>query len=410
MAGRARSWRGSLLCNAASFISRPLLASIPLRTRVSVVEYFAMRQPRLKAPPHHPVAFYHCVSRVIHQMMLLGDVEKDKFVSLMREYAQFCGVYIVSYCIMTNHFHITVAVPKPPEDLIGHEWLLERLEGLTVKHSVASDARQKINKFLKAGALDLVQKLVDRYRALMWDISQFMKLLKQRFTTFFNELHAVSGTLWESRFHSTLIEGTGSALTAVAAYIELNPVRAGMVKDPADYQWSSYSQACRGDKSALDGIRTVVAGAQGVDVEEMTAEEAMRAYRGLLIGTSAMDAGAWDALASEQRQLAPNADESGADLNVSVVVPPILLGPTKAEILEKVLGDQPVSLSEFIQIRVRYFTDGAVLGSKEFVNEIFQEFRARFGPDPFEIGTPVRGLDAKENLFSLRNLRKRLFG
>jgi hypothetical protein len=51
------------------------------------------------------------------------------------------------------------------------------------------------------------------------------------------------GTLWEGRFKSVLVEGTGQTLSTMAAYIDLNPVRAGIVKDPADYRWSGYAEA-----------------------------------------------------------------------------------------------------------------------------------------------------------------------
>lgn len=372
-----------------------------------------MRQPRLKAPSHHPVGHYHCVSRVVHRMMLFGEAEKDKFVSLMREYAQFCGVRIVAYCVMTNHFHIAVEVPKPPEELVGHEWLLERLSGLTVRPSVANSARQKIRKFLDEGAEELVQEWVNRCKALMWDISQFMKLLKQRFTVYFNKRHGLSGTLWESRFHSTLIGGAGNALAAVAAYIELNPVRAELVVDPANYKWCSLADACRGDKAAIDGIRIVVAGAQRMDVELVAAEEAIKAYRGLLIGKSAMDRKDSDTSASSMETPSSNQAENGSERNPNGApdfASSVPLGPTKAEILERVLGNREVSLAEYIQIRVRCFTDGAVLGSKEYVEEIFQEFHKRYWPKRSAGASRVQGLDEKENIFSFRKLRKRPFG
>jgi hypothetical protein len=53
-----------------------------------------------------------------------------------------------------------------------------------------------------------------------------MKVLKQRFTQWFNGRHAWRGTLWEDRFRPVLVEGKGDALRAMAAYIDLNPVRA----------------------------------------------------------------------------------------------------------------------------------------------------------------------------------------
>lgn len=375
-----------------------------------------MRQPRIKAPPHHPIAYYHCVSRVVDKQFKFGPVEKDQFVAIMEEYAQFCGVNIVSYCIMSNHFHLLVEVPKPPEVLEGHDWLLQRLDALTVKYPIAQEVRQKIAKFLKIGAYDLLQELVDGYKALMWDISSFMKLLKQRFSARFNKAHDRDGTLWESRFHSTLIEGAGSTLAATAAYIELNPLRAGMVSDPANYTWSSYGRACQGDASAMEGIRKVVAGAQFVDANTLTLEEGVAKYRGFLIGNSARDTSRSEYHAAEiaLQQPSPMVGERKGNTEdpcsiIPTSLPEVPLGLTKAEILAKVLGNEPVSMGEFLKIRVRYFTDGGVLGSKGFVEEIFHELRERFGPKRKVAAHRFRGLESTD-CFSLRNLRKRLFG
>jgi hypothetical protein len=76
----------------------------------------------------------------------------------------------------------------------------------------------------------------------MYDLSEFMKGVKQRFTQWYNREHGRTGTLWEGRFKSVLVEG-GFAARVVAAYIDLNPVRAGMVSRPEDYRWSSYGVA-----------------------------------------------------------------------------------------------------------------------------------------------------------------------
>src|SRR5580692_11758767 len=65
----------------------------------------------------------------------------------------------------------------------------------------------------------------------MYDISIFIKELKGRFAQWYNRRHGRYGVLWAERFKSLLIEG-GEALAAVAAYIELNPVRAGLCADP----------------------------------------------------------------------------------------------------------------------------------------------------------------------------------
>lgn len=77
--------------------------------------------------------------------------------------------------------------------------------------------------------------------------SILMKALGQRFAQYINRRYGRTGTLWEGRFRSCLVEGEPYLLTC-QRYIELNPVRAGMVTRPDEYQWSSYranAQGCR---------------------------------------------------------------------------------------------------------------------------------------------------------------------
>lgn len=62
---------------------------------------------------------------------------------------------------------------------------------------------------------------------------------------------------WDSRFHSTLIEGSETSLSTILAYIDINPVRAGIVDDPKDYKWSGYDSALSGDNDAMLGIARI---------------------------------------------------------------------------------------------------------------------------------------------------------
>ena len=55
---------------------------------------WGMRRSRLKAPAVYPVAYYHCISRVVDRQFVLGELEKEQFVAFMREYEEFCGVRI----------------------------------------------------------------------------------------------------------------------------------------------------------------------------------------------------------------------------------------------------------------------------------------------------------------------------
>jgi hypothetical protein len=79
----------------------------------------------------------------------------------------------------------------------------------------------------------------------MHDLSEFMKTLLQRFTRWHNTRTNRRGNLWEETFKSVIVED-GLAAKTMAAYIDLNPVRAGMVSDPAEYRWSSYGEAMGG--------------------------------------------------------------------------------------------------------------------------------------------------------------------
>ena len=70
-------------------------------------------------------------------------------------------------------------------------------------------------------------------------ISRLMQSLGRRYVAFFNYSYGRTGTLFEGRFRSCLVQEDEYCLTCLR-YIELNPVRAGMVRDPGDYRWSSY--------------------------------------------------------------------------------------------------------------------------------------------------------------------------
>lgn len=79
---------------------------------------------------------------------------------------------------------------------------------------------------------------------------EMMKALGQRYVQYFNRNHRRSGTLWEGRYRSCLTQAE-AYLLACQRYIELNPVRARMVKHPADYRWSSYRANAQGEPDPL---------------------------------------------------------------------------------------------------------------------------------------------------------------
>ncbi len=75
-------------------------------------------------------------------------------------------------------------------------------------------------------------------------------------------------TLWEDRFRSVLVERKGQALRAMAAYIDLNPVRAKICDDPKDYRWCGYAEAVAGGKEAREAVASPMRGLAGETKED----------------------------------------------------------------------------------------------------------------------------------------------
>jgi putative transposase len=210
-----------------------------------------------------------------------------------------------------------------------------------------------------------------------------MKLLKQRFTQWYNGRTGRKGTLWEERFKSVLVEGLGQGLSAMAAYIDLNPVRAGLVKDPKDYRWSGYGEAMAGKKIARLGLQRVVQALLRGDEE--TLSRSMELYRMHVYreGTEEGEAVGID-----------GQTERGA--------------LKREEVLAVIEAKGRLPLSEYVRCRVRYFCDGAVFGSCDFVNEVFEANRKRFGVKRKSGARRMRGVE--DALYSLRDLKLGVFG
>ena len=203
-----------------------------------------MRKARAK---NEGEGYYHLVSRCAFKRMAFEDGEKEMFVRMLRKVAAFSGIEVLAYCVMSNHFHVLAHVPRPVE--LTEAVLLERVS-ILYGSTHAAQLQEQWEEYRNKGWKSLLEKEQDMLRRRMGDISPFMQCLKQRFSVWFRAHHeGHEGTLWQGRFGSTFVEGGGS-LAAVAAYIELNPIRAKIVEDPKDYRWSSYGAAVAGDRYA----------------------------------------------------------------------------------------------------------------------------------------------------------------
>ena len=344
-----------------------------------------MRRARLRIPEDRPIGYYHCISRVVDRRFIFEDHEKEHFVRLLREYERFCRVRVLTFCIMSNHFHVLVEVPKRPETdaLPGPEEIVEDLKRLS-GHHFPEVVRQRFDMFRQANDAKGLAAYLATFHARMYDVSAFMKLVKQRFTQWYNVRVGRKGTLWEDRFKSVLVDGAGRALATMAAYIDLNPVRARIVRDPKDYRWSGYGEATAGRKRAKVALQFVMTAARRGTEE--TLSRSLETYRQYLY------------LEGDERRESLNSDGR------------LARGALPAEDVEAVLKAKgKLPLVSYLHCRVRYFCDGAVFGSREFVEGVFRAYRARFGPKRNTGARPMRGL-TESTLFTLRDLRVSVFG
>lgn len=336
-----------------------------------------MRRARLRGEGTH---FVHAISRVVDRRFILGESEKEHFVNLMRKLSEFSGIRVVSWCVLDNHFHLLLEQPDLEERVpLSADEVFHRLSFIYPSERIKEIRTQ----FQIASALGAEQesRFLEPYQRRMGDVSVFMKELKQRFSQWFNRRNDRRGTLWEERFKSVLVEGGEDALMTIAAYIDLNPVRAGIVDRPEDYRWCSYARAVAGDTTAQSGLgRILDFSNRSIDEFEIRWEETSQLYR------------LW--LFSEGREVTPD-PEMGIRGRKGF----------KDEAIEREerRGGR-LTRADQLRCRVRYFTEGAVLGSKAFVERVFQQNREHFGRRRKSGARRLRGGDWGD-LRVLRDLR-----
>lgn len=312
-----------------------------------------MRSTRIK---ESTAAYYHIMSRVIDRRYLLNTAEKERFRRLMRAAEAFSGVQILTYAILDNHFHLLLHVPDRRP--ISDREFVRRLDCL-YDGQVVQGIAGRLRDLRNGGNHAAAQALKDSYTYRMYEISEFAKTLKQRFSQSYNKRHGRKGTLWEGRFKSLLVEGRqceapeavgAGALLTVAAYIDLNAVKAGIVKDPKDYRFCGYGEALGGSRRAREAIKE------------------------LLVGKSS--AGGWIRALAGYRQLLYLKGEVVTAEDGSGQKKPGFSTEQVAEVLKS--GGQ-LSLRQLLRCHVRYFSDGVALGSRAYVDGLFERHRHQFG-------------------------------
>ncbi len=326
---------------------------------------------------------FHLMSRTCGGTVFFDETEKEGLVLVLRRLAAFCGVKLLTYCVMGNHFHALVRVPNREEWLKrfdgpdGEDKLLAHLRTLYSKAFVEM-FRLELERLRKEGRESEAKGYVEAMKARFCDISVFCKEVKSRFCKWYNKRHGRRGTLWMERFKSVLVEGKRGesgeqraksqldALKVMAAYIDLNPVRAKLVKKASDYRWSGWGAAQDGHKEAIAGLCDVT------ETKIAQWEEEGRRVYGKWLSVEEN----WEELMSARDGTFPAAEEA--------------------------------EVGNFLMRTVRAFTCGMAVGSEAFVEAIFQSHRPHFGPRRETGGRFLDGETQRvvEGLLTLRDLRR----
>ena len=291
---------------------------------------------------------YHVMSRSALDGFPLGDVEKDFMLDLIRRYAALYLVEIIGFCLMGNHFHLLVKVI--PEYKYSDEEILKRYMDFYGDERIFVDG--------------LIQSL----RLKLSSLSEFMREIKVGFARFYNRRNNRRGYFWGDRFKSVIVEN-GETLINCLAYIDLNPLRAGMVKQPEDYRWNSLGYHIQTNNK--DNFLSTDFGLKEFRVKSK--KERIRRYRRYVYEAGAL-----------------NKPEKGT---VKVIEDKVLEKERRREF--------ELSRSDRFRYRTRYFTDSGIIGSKAFVSVNYQRFKHLFHSKNEKKPKPIKGLSG---LYSLKRL------
>jgi hypothetical protein len=243
---------------------------------------------------------------------------------------------------------------------------IDRIGGISFRHDPhkvqLKDFRFRLNEhylyeYIKGiGTLCLTQ------------INLCMREIKVGFARFYNRRHDRRGYFWGDRFKSVIVEN-GVTLINCLAYIDLNPLRAGLVERPEQYRWNSIGYHIQTGNE--DNFLSLDFGLKEFGV--LDGQERLKRYRRYVYEAGSL-----------------SRPEKG---NIKVI---------EDKVLEKERSREfKLSKSDRFKYRTRYFTDSGIIGSKEFVSANYQRFKNLFSSKHEKRPKPIKGL---EGIYSLKRL------
>lgn len=290
-------------------------------------------------------AVYHVMSRTALDGFPFGDVEKDFFVGLIKRFSRLYFTEVLGFCCMGNHFHLLVRM-LPESDFSD------------------KDIRKRFMEFY-GDDRNFSRGQIPFFREKWSSLSEFVREIKLGFSRFYNKRHNRRGFFWGDRFKSVVVDN-GETLINCLSYIDLNPIRAGIVKRPEEYRWNSIGYHIQtGNK---DNLLSLDFGLK--EFGFLDAHERLKEYRKFMYETGAVDA------------------NRGAPIDLKILT-------------EEKKKDFNIKRIERFKLRTRYFSDSGIIGTKEFVSKNYQLVKHLFQSRNEKVPRRIKGLDG---IYSLKRL------
>lgn len=233
-----------------------------------------MTKPRSHYVDPNNIRFYHITSRCVRRAFLLGkdplsginhDSRKVVFLRRLKHLSRYFTVDVMGYAIMTNHFHLVIRYDPKASQAWSDEEVARRWcavfhgHPLDASTSIADTVENfDVHQAIRYHELLLNPEQIDRCRVALGSLSRFMQHLKQPFSVWANRQDQCKGHFFETRFYSGVLLDTNDLLSCMA-YVDLNPVEAGMAKSLREAKDTSIHERLYGERFDTDRLEAYIA-------------------------------------------------------------------------------------------------------------------------------------------------------
>jgi len=220
-----------------------------------------MTLPRFALVSVQSTPYYHCIGRCVRRAFLCGEDaytgrsfehRRGWIVERLALLTSVFAIDVAAYAVMSNHYHVVLRINADQAASWSVDEVLRRWCALFAGNPIVQ--RYLANPAMHAAELARVNEFVELYRSRLADLSWFMRCLNESIARMANEEDNCTGRFWEGRFKSQALLDE-AALIACMAYVDLNPIRAGMADTPEESEYTSIQQRVIGLQS-IDNAST----------------------------------------------------------------------------------------------------------------------------------------------------------